>query len=98
MLLRSVMVTHGFKPVVKEWWHFTLANEPYPDVFSIFRLSDGREVDASELAAIRVGDCIRHLPREAPCRRAEVPRSHCDVGEERELIFPQRSLFFIAIS
>ena len=58
MLLRSVMVTHGFKPVVEEWWHFTLANEPYPDIFSIFRLSDGREVDASELAAIRVGDCI----------------------------------------
>ncbi|MBR2962834.1 MAG: peptidase M15, partial [Lentisphaeria bacterium] len=38
--LRSVMVTHGFKPVVEEWWHFTLANEPYPDIFSIFRLSD----------------------------------------------------------
>lgn len=36
MLLRSVMVTHGFKPVVEEWWHFTLANEPYPDTFFDF--------------------------------------------------------------
>ena len=31
MLLRSVMLKHGFKPLDEEWWHFTLADEPYPD-------------------------------------------------------------------
>ena len=36
MLLRSVMLKHGFKPVVEEWWHFTLANEPYPDTYFDF--------------------------------------------------------------
>lgn len=28
--LRQVMVASEFKPYNKEWWHFELANEPYP--------------------------------------------------------------------
>lgn len=35
-LLRSVMTKHGFTPLQEEWWHFTLANEPYPDTFFNF--------------------------------------------------------------
>lgn len=30
LYLRSVMQEHGFRPYDKEWWHFTLVNEPYP--------------------------------------------------------------------
>lgn len=33
MLLRSVMMKHGFNPLAEEWWHFTLADEPYPDTY-----------------------------------------------------------------
>ncbi len=33
MLLRTAMMRHGFKPLPEEWWHFTLANEPYPDTY-----------------------------------------------------------------
>ena len=33
MLLRSVMMKHGFAPLAEEWWHFTLADEPYPDTY-----------------------------------------------------------------
>lgn len=36
MLLREVMLRHGFKPIDEEWWHFTLANEPYPDTYFTF--------------------------------------------------------------
>lgn len=36
MLLQSVMVKHGFVPIDCEWWHFTLANEPYPDTYFEF--------------------------------------------------------------
>ena len=36
MLLRDAMVTHGFKPLSTEWWHFTLVNEPYPDTYFDF--------------------------------------------------------------
>ena len=36
MLLREIMVAHGFKPLAEEWWHFTLANEPYPDTYFDF--------------------------------------------------------------
>ncbi len=36
MLLRDIMVAHGFKPLVEEWWHFTLADEPYPDTYFDF--------------------------------------------------------------
>ena len=36
MLLQDVMVKHGFRPLVEEWWHFTLENEPYPDTYFTF--------------------------------------------------------------
>ncbi len=36
MLLREIMLSHGFKPLAEEWWHFTLANEPYPDTYFDF--------------------------------------------------------------
>jgi len=31
LLLRTVMEEAGFSPYAKEWWHFTLAGEPYPE-------------------------------------------------------------------
>ena len=39
MLLRDVMMKHGFKPYAGEWWHFTLKNEPYPDTYFNFPVS-----------------------------------------------------------
>jgi D-alanyl-D-alanine dipeptidase len=36
MLLRLVMEKHGFKPYPKEWWHFTLKDEPFPDTYFNF--------------------------------------------------------------
>ena len=39
MLLREVMLRHGFKPLVEEWWHFTLADEPYPDTYFTFPIN-----------------------------------------------------------
>ena len=36
MLLRQAMLRHGFKPVDSEWWHFTLADEPFPDTYFTF--------------------------------------------------------------
>ena len=36
MLLRRVMMKHGFAPLSTEWWHFTLKDEPYPDTYFDF--------------------------------------------------------------
>ena len=36
MILRRAMVRHGFKTLDSEWWHFTLADEPYPDTYFTF--------------------------------------------------------------
>lgn len=36
MILRKAMTDHGFKPLDTEWWHFTLADEPYPDTYFTF--------------------------------------------------------------
>ena len=36
LLLRNVMLTNGFKPYDNEWWHFTLANEPFPKAYFNF--------------------------------------------------------------
>jgi zinc D-Ala-D-Ala dipeptidase len=35
-LLVRAMVNGGFRPYHKEWWHFTLANEPFPDSYFDF--------------------------------------------------------------
>ena len=39
MLLRSVMIRHGFRPLSTEWWHFTLENEPFPDTYFTFPIT-----------------------------------------------------------
>lgn len=36
LLLQVLMGKHGFKPYPKEWWHFTLENEPFPDRYFDF--------------------------------------------------------------
>jgi D-alanyl-D-alanine dipeptidase len=36
--LVDVMRRHGFKNYDKEWWHYTLANEPYPDTIFDFAI------------------------------------------------------------
>jgi len=35
-LLQSVMLKYGFRNYVKEWWHFTLKNEPFPTTYFDF--------------------------------------------------------------
>lgn len=39
-LLRTAMAKHGFKSYSREWWHYTLINEPYPDRYFDFDLAD----------------------------------------------------------
>ena len=39
MILRNAMLRHGFVPDDCEWWHFTLADEPYPDTYFEFPVS-----------------------------------------------------------
>lgn len=39
MLLRNLMISHGFSPLSTEWWHFTLEKEPWPDTYFTFPVS-----------------------------------------------------------
>lgn len=41
MLLRDAMTAGGFLPLDEEWWHFTLAGEPYPDTYFDFPVNAG---------------------------------------------------------
>lgn len=36
LLLKETMMAAGFKPYNKEWWHYTLNNEPYPKKYFDF--------------------------------------------------------------
>lgn len=36
MMLRNLMIKHGFQPYEEEWWHFTLKNELYPNTYFNF--------------------------------------------------------------
>jgi zinc D-Ala-D-Ala dipeptidase len=31
--LRSIMEACGFEAYVREWWHYALRDEPYPDTY-----------------------------------------------------------------
>ena len=39
-ILRDAMLNNGFKPLDTEWWHFTLKDEPYPDTYFTFPVSE----------------------------------------------------------
>ncbi len=39
MRLQNVMLRNGFEPLECEWWHFVLADEPYPDTYFSFPVS-----------------------------------------------------------
>jgi D-alanyl-D-alanine dipeptidase len=39
MLLQEIMEKHGFTGLQSEWWHFTLADEPYPETYFDFPVS-----------------------------------------------------------
>ena len=39
MFLQKAMIRNGFTPIDCEWWHFTLADEPYPDMYFSFPVS-----------------------------------------------------------
>jgi D-alanyl-D-alanine dipeptidase len=41
-LLVAAMARHGFKNYEKEWWHFTLANEPFPETYFDFPIRPRR--------------------------------------------------------
>jgi zinc D-Ala-D-Ala dipeptidase len=36
MLLAATMQRRGFRGYAKEWWHFTLRNEPFPNNYFDF--------------------------------------------------------------
>lgn len=36
LLLKETMIAAGFEPYRKEWWHYTLKNEPYPKKYFDF--------------------------------------------------------------
>ena len=48
MLLRKVMLDHGFKPLPEEWWHFTLKDEPFPDTYFTFPINSDSLAGAGE--------------------------------------------------
>jgi len=43
MVLREVMMRHGFVPYDGEWWHFRLKNEPYPKTYFSIPVRSGNQ-------------------------------------------------------
>ena len=39
-LLKDTMLKHGFIQNTNEWWHFTLLNEPFPNTYFIFPITN----------------------------------------------------------
>lgn len=36
--LQEIMIANGFKPYQEEWWHFTLKDEPYKEIYFDFEV------------------------------------------------------------
>jgi len=36
LLLKTLLEKQGFKNYAKEWWHFTLRDEPFPQTYFDF--------------------------------------------------------------
>ena len=36
ILLKRIMMKHGFSPYAQEWWHYTFRNEPHPKTYFDF--------------------------------------------------------------
>ena len=36
LMLKDIMVRHGFAPYAEEWWHYTFKPEPFPDTYFDF--------------------------------------------------------------
>jgi D-alanyl-D-alanine dipeptidase len=41
--LKKVMEDHGFRGYDKEWWHYTLENEPYPNTYFDFPIEENNQ-------------------------------------------------------
>src|SRR5260364_427472 len=39
-MLRALMEKYGFAAYQQEWWHYTLKNEPFPDTYFNFPVTD----------------------------------------------------------
>ena len=54
--LRSLMESSGFRSYEREWWHYTLEDEPYPDTYFDFPITTrchGDRVGGGERALSR---------------------------------------------
>lgn len=40
LILKNIMEKYNFKNYEKEWWHFRLLNEPYPDTYFDFKIQE----------------------------------------------------------
>lgn len=55
-LLRDLMISHGFRPLAEEWWHFTLEDEPYPDTYFTFPVNSDQVRKKSAFSEKLAGD------------------------------------------
>ena len=61
MILREAMLAHGFKPLEEEWWHFTLADEPYPDTYFTFPVNSDSVTEDNDLEAASDNQYVLYL-------------------------------------
>ena len=65
MILREAMMEHGFKPLEEEWWHFTLADELYPDTYFTFPINsesvEPGNAEEAESETLGIHSDIQHM-------------------------------------
>ena len=60
LLLANAMRARGFIPYSKEWWHFTLRNEPFPDSYFDFPVQLNIR-DTRRLRDVSLSSTVGHI-------------------------------------
>jgi uncharacterized protein YbbC (DUF1343 family)/D-alanyl-D-alanine dipeptidase len=84
LLLRTLMLQHGFQPYDKEWWHFTLRREPYPATWFDFPVA--RERAAASAYHPGVETFLADLPHRLRGARVALLSNHGAVDRAGTLV------------
>ncbi|MCL2684717.1 MAG: hypothetical protein FWE55_05685 [Synergistaceae bacterium] len=93
-ILSEAMIRAGFKPVNTEWWHFSLAKEPYPDKYFDFPVDHPTTADERTAAYLNAAaDGADKVITAVPGKTGAVVRAYLKIQDTWSLRFETAGFF-----
>ena len=96
-ILRDIMVKNGFKPIQKEWWHFTLIDEPYKDEYFDFPVSKKLDVvfDENKNKKINIEVIGDYIDNKENINYNYKLKKYKNFGNENKIEFSEKDIEFV---